>query len=76
MQITLGSKIRDRISGVKGIVLGRTEYLYQSPRLMMGIQECDTNGRPNEPIWLDEAQCECIEEGNGRALGFQPPSRS
>lgn len=68
--ISLGSRIKDRISGVKGLVIGRSEFLYSSPRIQMGIAEMDTNGKPNEPYWLDEAQCEVIEAGNQSPFGF------
>jgi len=70
--ISLGSKIRDRISGVKGIAVGRAEYLYSSPRIWMGIAEMDSNGKPNDPFWLDEAQVEVLEVGEGKPLGFKP----
>lgn len=70
IMISLGSKFKDRISGVKGIAIGRSEYLYTSPQIQMGITEMDSNGKPNEPYWLHEAQVEVIEVGDGKPLGL------
>ena len=68
--ITLGSKIRDRVSGVKGVAMGRAEYLYTSPQIQVGIEGTDSNGKPHDSFWLHEAQLEVLEEGSQKPLGF------
>lgn len=68
--IQLGSTVRDKISGVKGILIGRTEFLYHSARCEVGIAEVDSNGKPNESWWCDEAQLEVIEAGDSKPFGF------
>ncbi len=72
--ITLGSKVRDRISGTKGMVIGRAEYLYGSPQILFGYTEIDSNGKISSSDWFDEARFEVIEDGNRPPLGFTPNS--
>jgi hypothetical protein len=35
MQIKLGSKVRDTISGYEGVAVARTEYLFHSARMIL-----------------------------------------
>ncbi len=66
MPVELGAVVRDKISGVKGIVVGRAEYLYRSPTVNIGIREMDGDGKPNESVWLNESQCEPVDEPRGK----------
>ncbi len=58
--ITLGDKVKDPITGFKGVAVGRTTYLYGCVRI--SVQgPVDKDG--NVPDWLtfDEPQLEGIE---------------
>lgn len=65
--IPLGAIVRDRVSGIRGQVLGRSEFLYASPRVFVAVRECDTDGKPQEASWFDESRME--------VLGVEPVSR-
>jgi len=53
--IGLGDRIKDRISGVTGIVTSVSDFLYGCRRL--GLQpEGHKDGKPAESFWIDEPQ--------------------
>ncbi len=58
--IELGSRVRDRITSVEGVVTGRSEFLYCSPRLQVTLTTID-GVKPVEPLWFDEGQMEVME---------------
>ncbi len=53
--VKLGDRVRDRISGLKGIVTGRHEYLYGCIRFSV-TPETAKDGKPGETAVFDEAQ--------------------
>ena len=57
--IELGTKVRDKKTGFKGLVTARAEYLYDNPRVL--VENIDTTGRPIE-WWYDETRVEKIIE--------------
>lgn len=58
--VQLGDRIRDRISGVEGIAVARTEYLYGCTRI--GVQpESHKDGKPAAWASIDEPQCEVVK---------------
>jgi len=59
MQIDLGSKVKDRITGLEGIVIGRTEWLYKCVRLVVQPQVIH-EGQPVEAVSFDEDQLEVL----------------
>lgn len=58
--LNLGDKVKDRLSGMTGIVTGRTEYLYGCRSVMVnpGVVH---EGKPVDSTWLDEDRCELVE---------------
>lgn len=57
---TLGSVVRDRITGFQGVAIARTEWLHQCRRY--GVQSpALKDGVPTEAQWFDEAQLEAVE---------------
>ena len=68
--VKLGSKVKDSISGFKGTVTARAEYLY-------GCVRCGVEGKdkPGEMIWIDEQRLE--ETSAAKSGGSQsiPTSR-
>ncbi len=59
--IVLGQQVRCRVTGFRGVVIGRGEYLYASPRLWIQSETVNDSGQPKDALWIDEAQCEPIE---------------
>lgn len=65
-KIKLGSKVVDKVSGLRGIAIGRAKYLYASSQISVAE---DTAADPTratfrppvpEPIWIDEARLEVV----------------
>lgn len=57
--IQLGTKVRDTITGVTGIVIARTEWLQGCARVTIQPQELK-DGKPVDATTVDEPQCEII----------------
>ncbi len=55
----LGTRVRDSITGLEGVAIARTEWLYGCVRI--GVQPTELrDGKPAEQVWFDEAQLEPI----------------
>ena len=60
MKVALGDKVKDTVSGYKGIVIGRSDFLNGCTRI--GIQQVvGKDGSYQEPQWFDEPQLEVIK---------------
>lgn len=59
MKIELGQKVKDTLTGVKGTVIGRTEYLYGCVRILIQPYG-EKDGKAFEPFVVDEPQCEVV----------------
>ena len=60
--VKLGDKVKDNISGLEGIVTGRSEYLYGCAHILVNPQQVK-DGAPVAGTWLDEDRFTVIEEG-------------
>ena len=60
MKITLGMKVRDKITGYTGVVVGITKWLHGCERCVVQSQEMDA-GKPVDPQTFDLPQLEAIE---------------
>lgn len=70
--VTLGSKVKDNITGFEGIATGRSEYLYGCVRVLVEPQEL-RDGKPIEAQWFDEQRLE--EKPTAKSGGpFDPPA--
>ena len=59
-KIQLGDRVRDRISGFEGIVIGVTDWLYQCRRPI--VQPATMHdGKPSDAQTFDEPQLEVLE---------------
>lgn len=74
--IELGTKVRDRVSGVQGIAVARTEWLNGCTRVTVQPQELK-DGQPVETTTVDEPQLEVVGRKHplreGRLLGTGGP---
>lgn len=55
--VDLGDRVRDRISGLEGIVTGIATYLYGGPDVRISPESC-TDFQPAEPQWMDMRRVE------------------
>lgn len=54
MNITLGDRVHDKVSGFKGIVTGRLEYLNGCRQFLVKPEQLDKDGKMIDGIWIDE----------------------
>lgn len=60
--IGLGDRIKDRITGLKGIVLGITDWLYGCERIAVQPEQT-VKGQPADIFVIDMAQAVLVEAG-------------
>lgn len=65
--IELGSRVKDRITGLRGILIARTDWLYQCRRVAIQPEGLH-DGKPAEVVWVDEPQVQVLKAGV-----IQPP---
>lgn len=65
--IGLGDRVRDRISGFEGIVIGITDWLYQCRRPIVQPSKLTSDGKPINSESFAEDQLEVIESGAFKA---------
>lgn len=61
--IKLGDRVRDRITGFEGIVIGITDWLYQCRRPIVQPSKLDKDGELMKSESFDEDQLEVLEAG-------------
>lgn len=67
----LGTKVRDKVTGYTGIVIGRTEWLYGCRRYTVQSQEMK-DGKPVESMGFDEDALEVLVANNKHVEGHKP----
>ena len=75
--IELGDRVKDKISGLKGIVVGISNYLYGCRRISIQPEE-SKDGKPAEWFTIDEPQVDVVEKAaiNGRETPTHGPRES
>lgn len=61
MTIKLGQKVRDTITGLEGIAVARSEYLYGCVRIGIQPQEVK-EGKPADWVYVDEPQLRVVKD--------------
>jgi len=61
MGISLGSRVKDSITGFQGIAIAVTEWLYGCRRFGVEPEELK-DGKPVETQWFDEQRLEIMTE--------------
>ncbi len=69
-RVSPGDKVRDRLTGLEGVVVGRFEWLYGCVRIQIQPGECK-DGKPAEPATYDEGQVDVVQ---AQAHPYEPPS--
>lgn len=57
----LGKRAKDKITGLEGIIIGKTTYLYGCD--CYGIAPPATDGKCPDSCWFDEGRIEIIGDG-------------
>ena len=76
--VTLGQKVRDKITGFSGIVTGRVEYLTGCNQLLVAPPIKD-DGAWRDSQWFDEQRVDVLDAtpialDNGKTPGFDAPA--
>ena len=66
--VELGDRVKDKITGLKGIAVGVTNYLYGCRRISVQPEQ-GKDGKPAEWFTVDEPQTEVIKKGV--VVGYQ-----
>ena len=66
--IKLGSSVKDAITGLKGVAIGRAEYLYSCPRILVQPEGLN-DGKIISSEWMDEPRLNIVENDDS-GLGF------
>ena len=61
MQIQLGDRVKDKISGLSGIVFGVTDWLYACRRIVVQPED-SKDGKPIETFCVDEPQLTILKK--------------
>ncbi|OJY68677.1 MAG: hypothetical protein BGP16_05425 [Sphingobium sp. 66-54] len=61
--INLGDRVRDKITGVEGIVIGITDWLTACRHIGVKREGVDKDGKPWEMMWFDEPNVTVIQPG-------------
>lgn len=61
--ITLGDRVKDRISGFQGIAIARTTWLHNCTRIVVQPESLTKEHKPSEDMAFDEAQLEVVKAG-------------
>lgn len=61
LDIERGDKVRDKISGVCGVVVAITHWLYGCDRIMIQSEE-GKDGKPTEPFSIDVKQADMVKK--------------
>ena len=67
----LGVHVRDRVTGYKGIVIGRTEWLYGCRRYTVQSQEMK-DGKPVDSMSFDEDALEVLDAKTEHSKAHKP----
>lgn len=73
--IQLGDRVRDRITGFEGVVIGITDYLYGCRRPIVQPQGMH-EGKPKEAQSFDEPQLALVEAGSFKVTAQEPAEKT
>lgn len=62
MRYELGARVRDLVTGVEGLVVGRAEWITGCDTYMVQPRTGDDGRTRPEAIWVDEPRLQCLAE--------------
>lgn len=69
----VGDIVKDKVSGLTGVVTGRAVYLYSCPQVLIVPRETK-DGAPMSGTWLEESRTQ-ITTDSPLEVGYRPPMR-
>lgn len=66
MAITLGSRVRDSLTGFEGIATSRTDYLYGCTHIGVTPEKLDKDGKVQASEFFDEQRIEVLKKDSPR----------
>jgi hypothetical protein len=60
--LKLGDRVKDKVSGYKGVIIGEHQWLYGCKRLTIQSEELK-DGKPIDTICIDEPQAQLVKSG-------------
>ena len=69
-KFSLGSVAKDRITGFKGIIVCRTQWITNCNTYGVKSQDLDKDGKPSDAVHIDEPSLLLVEE-----TAFPSPSK-
>ena len=61
-EIKLGKEAKDKVTGFKGIIIGKADYLYGCTQYALK-PKVDKSGKPMDTEWFDDGRIEIIGQG-------------
>lgn len=61
-KVELGDRVKDRITGLTGIAVGKTEWLYGCTRILIQPEETK-DGKQVDTSYIDEPQLVVVDKG-------------
>lgn len=72
--VKLGSRVKDSLTGFKGVAVARTEYLYGCVRVCVE-PEALKDGKPIDAQWFDEQRLDVTSAAKTGGPGSIPAGR-
>lgn len=72
--VNLGDKVRHKVTGLEGIAIGRTDYLFGCVHVCVQPQVIK-DGKPADAFWTDESGLAVIEAGAVKREEPEPAER-
>jgi hypothetical protein len=60
MQVELGDRVRDTVTGLQGVALAKMESLHEALQFQVHHTEPNEDGGLHEPVWLQATRLEVI----------------
>ena len=70
--VSLGQKVRDPLTGLVGVAICRSEYLYGCVRILVQPHGLTKDGAAIDPMWVDEPQLTVMKSGGVKSAGTAP----
>lgn len=69
-EINLGDTVMDTITGFAGLCIGKAEYMFGVPKVLIQPFEVDENNEPPKAIWLPTSRCGKAIQMEKTKVGF------
>ena len=68
--VKLGSYVRDKVTGLTGYVMARTEYLTGCVHIGIAPNKVKQDGTMPDWQWIDEGRCDVVERKKSLCLNW------